>query len=326
MAVEKEALIIWRPMRYPEVRVHTDDLETAVRISTAADIAALGTPETGRGEVLERLMMPTADRDATGFLEHDGDPVGLIWTENDATASATYLDVTVPPSPVSRAARAQALEIGMTAARRHLATAGAASWTLRSGHWLGNQEAADALQQCGFTPVRRFHRMRIDSSSPAIPDTAPALPDDVELVVARTQADYRDVHYVDNDSFLDHWNFIPRGWEEWWAFFSSNVTRDPEGWWLIRVGGEPAAILLMDESRADMNDGYVGILGVRRPFRGRGLAQLLLRRAFVRYRDMGRAGTQLGVDAENTTGAVALYERVGMTAVRTVQGWALELT
>ena len=59
----------------------------------------------------------------------------------------------------------------------------------------------------------------------------------------------------------------------------------------------PAAVCLLDECRADLGDGYVRALGVRREFRGRGLAQLLLTRAFVYYRDRGRAGLQLGVDS-----------------------------
>jgi ribosomal protein S18 acetylase RimI-like enzyme len=61
---------------------------------------------------------------------------------------------------------------------------------------------------------------------------------------------------------------------------------------------------------------------VRKEFRGQGLAQLLLRRAFVRYRDLGRAGTQLGVDSENGTGAVRVYEKVGMQVIRAIQGFS----
>jgi hypothetical protein len=41
---------------------------------------------------------------------------------------------------------------------------------------------------------------------------------------------------------------------------------------------------------------------------------------------MGRAGTQLGVDAESLTGAVGVYERVGMRAVHVIDGWALPLS
>ena len=68
-------------------------------------------------------------------------------------------------------------------------------------------------------------------------------------------------------------------------------------------------------------EGYVGVLGVLKPFRGRGLAQLLLRRAFVHYRDLGRRATLLSVDASNATGAVALYERVGMTPVLVMEAY-----
>jgi mycothiol synthase len=325
MSGDKTPLITLRPVRYGPANVHPDDLDTAARLYAAADTSALGAPEIGRGEIVELLMMPTADRATIGFLEHDGEPVGLIWAENDATANQTFLDVTVPPGPAGLAARDYALTLGMAAARRHQAIAGGRPWTLRSGHWLGNLEAAAVMEAHGFIAVRRFHRMRIDSASPAIPTVAPPLPDEVELVVASTEGDFHDVHLVDNDSFRDHWNFTPRPWDEWWEYFAASPTRDPEGWWLLRVAGEPAAILIMDESRADRNDGYVSILGVQRAFRGRGLAQLLLQRAFVRYRDMGRAGTQLSVDADNTTGAVRLYEKVGMAPVQTIQGWAVEL-
>ena len=60
-------------------------------------------------------------------------------------------------------------------------------------------------------------------------------------------------------------------------------------------------------------------------FRGRGLAQLLLRRAFVHYRDLGRTATLLGVDATNTTGAVALYEKVGMRPVLVMEAYEHDL-
>ena len=79
------------------------------------------------------------------------------------------------------------------------------------------------------------------------------------------------------------------------------------------LDGAPAGICLLSESRAELGEGFVGVLGVLKDFRGRGLAQLLLRRAFVHYRERGRTAIALGVDATNTTGAVALYEKVGMS-------------
>jgi GNAT superfamily N-acetyltransferase len=58
--------------------------------------------------------------------------------------------------------------------------------------------------------------------------------------------------------------------------------------------------------------GYVGLLGVRRPWRGRGLAKALLHRTFAEFWRRGLTHVTLGVDAESPTGATQLYERVGM--------------
>jgi ribosomal protein S18 acetylase RimI-like enzyme len=65
----------------------------------------------------------------------------------------------------------------------------------------------------------------------------------------------------------------------------------------------------------------VGSLAVRRPWRRRGLGEALLRDAFLRFAERGKRSAGLGVDAENTTGAVALYERVGMHVVRRSDTW-----
>ena len=61
---------------------------------------------------------------------------------------------------------------------------------------------------------------------------------------------------------------------------------------------------------------WVDNLAVRPAWRRRGLALALLHHAFreFRARDFPRAG--LGVDGENTTGAVRLYERAGMHVAR----------
>jgi ribosomal protein S18 acetylase RimI-like enzyme len=58
----------------------------------------------------------------------------------------------------------------------------------------------------------------------------------------------------------------------------------------------------------------VATLGVRRAWRGRGLAKALLAQTFVKAYDAGFPRITLGVDATNPTGATALYRSVGMTS------------
>ncbi len=315
-----------RPIRFGPDGVDDTDLAIAVDLVTASDVAVVGVPDSGAADVESLLDLPTTDREAS-FLAFDGDePVGVGWIEADTTARDTFTDIFAPPGPRAREVRDLGLARGLAAARRHRETAPEPGpWTARSGTWTADEDYAAVLRAHGFTPVRRFYRMRIESSSPLIPATAPPLPDGVALVVSDDDATRRRICAVDNESFLDHWHFVPREYDEWWAHMSSGSTRDPGGWWLLTVDGEDAAICLLDESRAEIGDGYVSILGVRKQFRGRGLARLLLQRAFVHYRDLGRAGTQLGVDADNTTGAVRLYEGVGMTAARVIEGYARPL-
>jgi GNAT superfamily N-acetyltransferase len=61
-----------------------------------------------------------------------------------------------------------------------------------------------------------------------------------------------------------------------------------------------------------MDIGWVGTLGVRRPWRRSGVGLALLHRAFGDFYDAGRRRVYLGVDAQSLTGATRLYERAGM--------------
>jgi ribosomal protein S18 acetylase RimI-like enzyme len=81
----------------------------------------------------------------------------------------------------------------------------------------------------------------------------------------------------------------------------------------------------MDDSRLEVREGYVRSLGVLREFRGRGLASLLLQRAFAYYRDRGCVSVSLGVDSASPTGANHLYEKVGMRSHRVIDAWSLPI-
>ena len=67
-------------------------------------------------------------------------------------------------------------------------------------------------------------------------------------------------------------------------------------------------------------EGYTDLLGVRREFRGRGMAQALLADAMRRFAAAGMDKASLDVDSENPTGALALYAKMGYVAVNTQHG------
>jgi len=62
--------------------------------------------------------------------------------------------------------------------------------------------------------------------------------------------------------------------------------------------------------------GWVGTLGVRRPYRRQGLGLALLRHSFAEFYRRGRRRVGLGVDSQNLTGATRLYQKAGMHVSR----------
>ena len=167
--------------------------------------------------------------------------------------------------------------------------------------------AAGLFESRGYREVRRFYEMAIEL---AAPPAVPALPEGLLLDVFGEE-DAPAFHRALNEAFGDHWEWHPTAYEDWWGLRSGQQS-DEEGplWFVVRDGGEIAAIVRNEASRN--GGGYVGALGVRRPWRGRGLGKVLLQRTFAEFWGRGITRVTLGVDAQSPTGATKLYERIGM--------------
>ena len=85
---------------------------------------------------------------------------------------------------------------------------------------------------------------------------------------------------------------------------------DPTLWFVVKDAGEIAGFSLCWANR--FGGPHVGLIGVRGPWRRRGLGLALLHHSFGEFHRRGERRVGLGVDAENATGATLLYERAGM--------------
>jgi len=84
-------------------------------------------------------------------------------------------------------------------------------------------------------------------------------------------------------------------------------------------------VLAYPEHPGEPDLGWVESLGACPKWRRRGLGEALLSSAFRALHQRGLRQVGLGVDAENPTGALRLYERVGMRKVRQGNNWVLDL-
>jgi ribosomal protein S18 acetylase RimI-like enzyme len=172
----------------------------------------------------------------------------------------------------------------------------------------------------GFEAATSFHRMRIDHDGGRV---EPTMSEGVEVVVGPGDDELRRAaHAVHQASFAGHYGFLPQPFEAWHLALESSSTHDWGQLQVAMVDGQPAAVLIGNNQFVEDEDcGYVRIVGVLEDHRGRGIARLLLERAFARDAAAGRTGTLLHVDTENTTPALDLYLSVGMRAVLAIDMW-----
>ena len=195
--------------------------------------------------------------------------------------------------------------------------------------WTGAdwQPGIQLLKDNGFDVQRHYFGMRIDL------DTRPPAPVWPEGIVVRNIAfpDELEMWYrTFDESFKDHFGHVDQPFEkafEQFKHFSLNDSHfDPDLWFIAMDGDQPAGILKgSKESSTDPEYGYINLLGVRRPWRKRGLGLGLLRHCFNIFYDRGKKAVELGVDAQSLTGALKLYKDAGMYMYRKTAAYALEL-
>jgi GNAT superfamily N-acetyltransferase len=271
-----------------------EDAPSIAALARADDEALRGRPSHIEPAEVEAWWEGANLPEDSWLYEEDGDPVALgwfrVWGEIGSTVGL------VAQGAKGRGLGATLVDRGEEAAARH---------DVKKIHAfaLGDDAAAAELfRSRGYREVRRFWEMAIDLGTEPV---VPVLPEPL-LLDAFRDGDERAFHHATTESFQDHWDWHGMPFEEWWEMRRDN---DHSMWFVVRDGDEIAAVA---RNEARETSGYVGLLGVRRPWRGRGLGKALLYRTFAEFWIRGRRRVTLGVDAASPTGATKLYERVGM--------------
>lgn len=150
------------------------------------------------------------------------------------------------------------------------------------------------------------------------PATAPLgeapLPDG--LVVRPVQERHlRAIWEARQEAYRDHWGYAPGG-EQAYQRWLEHPLFNPELWKVAWDGEQVAGMVLnrineAENAKYGRKRGHTQDVFVRRPWRRRGLARALLTHSIEMFVDMDMEETALGVDADNPSGALVLYETTG---------------
>jgi mycothiol synthase len=170
------------------------------------------------------------------------------------------------------------------------------------------------LEAEGYTPVRWY----LDLERPSLDDLpVTVLPPGIAMRApdGSDEGLLRAALAAEDEAFQDHWGHHAMTDDDADAVLAE-PDLDPSLWRLAwdgdAIAGVIRAIVYAEENaRLGHRRVWIDHLSVRRPWRGRGIARALMIAVMADARERGLTSAWLGVDTDNTTGALGLYERLG---------------
>lgn len=239
---------------------------------------------------------------------------GQIWLPQEGEAVDGFLYWRVHPDTRNAGLEAEMFDWGRERIRQVAGDRG------QPAKLLSNAREHDAysrgiIETQGLAPARYFFQMKRPLDQPI---EEARFPEGFTLKHAENDADV--AAWVDafNLSFVDHWNFHPATVEAHQHWLTHASYRPELDLLTIAPEGVVAAFCFCiideaDNARNGRSEGWIGTLGTRRGYRKIGLGRAMLLSGLQALKQGGVAVAKLGVDAENPTGALRLYESVGFT-------------
>lgn len=285
-----------------------DDLTAVVAVMQAVDVATLGEADTTEEDVASGWDESDFDLTADAFVVEDGRGAVVGYAELYDRGEGGIFDTDVYPHPRSETAVGEALLDAVLERAAVRAGSGAKLAT-----WLGEDDFRGALfASRGFTPARRFVRMRHEHAPPALQHDPP----DILLRRFDPPRDAAAVHQVLVAAFAHHARPMTPSLERFTEQHLCHPDFNPEYWIVAELEGRIAGAI------TGFNHGDVGFIrhvGVLAEHRGKGIATALLLRVLRLLADDGQRRVDLGVDVDDEVGAMRLYERLGFDVLQRLE-------
>lgn len=286
-------------------------------LMAAAERRDIGTVEIEEADLVADWGRPSFDLAASSVGVHEGEGPDAPLIGYAELSSATRADAAVHPEHRRRG-------IGTALAAWVRETARSRGATIVGSPVPQGSDGDRLLEKLGY--FVRWESWVLELPEGAeIPERP--LPEGYAIRTAGTEAERRAAWTVQEDAFLE---WAEREREPFEDYLAEVVGRPGFEPWHLRVVTDPAGEVvatchLVVSPQEERTTGYVQSLATRADQRGRGLAQAMLADAFGNARE--RAGAQSSeLNTDTRTGALGLYERVGMRVRQTWLHRAIHLT
>lgn len=291
------------PEGYRSRPARWEDLESVVLVAEASDLVDVGFEDPVGELVADEWRRPGFDLERHTALVLADDASPIAYAEVFGPNPDRFVDSFARVHPAHRGRGVGSWIVDwMEEGARGLVPAGTTS-PLRVHVPESDEGARRLLTARGYEPVRIFWHMRRELTGEIEPA---ALPGGIHARTFRHAQDARRVHDAMEEVFADHWGYESVPFDD----RVEELARYGPGLSEVALdGGEVAGFLL---AKRVEEIGWVDVVAVREPWRGRGIGRGLLLRSFAALAGDGATGVTLNVDSENASGATRVYESVGM--------------
>lgn len=273
----------------------TADVGAIHRLVAAYEHEVYGRAVTGADRITAELTLPGLRPEDDTVLVHDGagTPAGYGWVKGRRARVHVH--------PGHRGRGLGGALLAWTESRARCAGGDRLAQTVPDG----DGAAAALLRAGGYSRLVTEWLLQIPlPHEPEVPDPPAGI-----TVRPFRPGDEQAAYRLTEDAF-DEWQPRRKSYPEWARHTVERATFLPAASPLAFAGGRlVGAVLSLDVPGHD--EGYVERVAVRRDHRDRGIARTLLREAFRTFHRLGRPACTLWT--HSGTGALSLYERLGMT-------------
>ncbi len=289
----------------------SEDLNGVVELVVAYDVFDFGEPDFSAEFLRDEWARPRFDlqTDTWVVTGPGAEIVGYASAYDEDPHLVVDSWAVVHPEHPGRGIGELLLGLVETRAREHVPLAPAGVVRLQHAVTSTDEGHRALLVAAGFRLVRHYRHMEIDPRDRLEP---PPPPDGIAVRAFLPGRDERALYSAIEESFRGEWCFVLEPFDEWVAQVTDEGF-DP-GLWLLAEEGDEMAGLLVGKKWGER--GWIDLVGVRPPWRRRGIGACLLGYGFAGFARRGFARVMLNVDAANETGATDLYERAGMRVRR----------